>query len=201
MQTATKIRKHMDNKTTMEEVFSGSVKINTQEPSRIPVELGYGRGIGIVAGAYNMYCNSVRDKGTFKNTLMSMGKDIVQNDAGELIAYSDNTNNEYYENDVPVITLKFFNLINSVSINLLWDDKDKNNSFIPSYYLIPTPRSMGYKWWDVYDIYFYIPESMSKGDHSVNVLAKDVNTTNTIMSSIDFSIKCNGTNKNNNNND
>ena len=196
------IRKQMSTKNDMEKFFSNDVDINKLHPEPINVELGNGKGIGNITGTFSLFYNSKRNMRHFENTLISIGSNIVRMDTGELMVSGQKEDNVYSAGDVPVIALKLFNIINPISIVASWKDTNAISDFIPSYYLVPSPIGIGYRWWDIYDVYFYTPDSIvsNEGNYSAKLLVKDIGR-NGIMSvlesSIDFSIKCSNNSENN----
>ena len=196
------IRKQMNTKNDMEKFFSNDVDIDKLHPEPINVELGNGKGICNITGTFSLFYNNKRNMRHFENTLVSIGSNIVRIDTGELMISGQKEDNIYSAEDVPIIALKLFNIINPVSIVASWKNTDVMSDFIPSYYLTPSPIGAGYRWWDIYDVYFYIPDSItsSEGSYSVKLLVKDIGRSsiiNTLESSIDFSIKCSDNSKNN----
>ena len=188
------IRKQMNTKNDMEKFFSNDIDINELHPESINVELGNGKGIGNIAGTFSLFYNNKRNMRHFENTLVSIGNNIVRMDTGELMVSGQKEDDIYSAEDVPVIALKFSNIINPVSIVASWENNNAMSDFIPSYYLIPSPIGAGYRWWDIYDVYFYVPDSIvsNEGNYSVKLLVKDIGRNsiiNVLESSIDFSIK------------
>lgn len=195
------IRKQMNTKNDMEKFFSNDIDINELHSEPINIELGNGKGIGNLTGTFSLFYNNKGNMRHFENTLMSVGSNIVRMDTGELMVSGQKENNIYSARDVPVIALKFFNIINTVSIVASWESTNTMSDFIPSYYLIPSPIGAGYRWWDIYDVYFYAPDSIvsNEGNYSVKLLVKDIGRNgiiNVLESSAAFSVKCSNDDKN-----
>lgn len=173
---------------TMKEFFSKGYK-EIQQSMQI-VEFGYGEGKGNIYESYQLYSMKVLREGNIKNSMAVLGTEISKNDVGELVIRGESKNNIFNTDKLPILLVNLMNIINPTSITVTWLDMHTEETTIQSYYMIPSPYSMGYSWWDKYSTVFNIPELDSpEGDYQAQIMLEDGNTGEILVANIDFSIK------------
>jgi hypothetical protein len=155
----------------MSAMFSGKIKLESQEEKYINAELGHGIGIGNSAGSYNSYIQRLRQQ-VAQNPSIYIGKNILVN--GDKISIDDSSQEFSLEKmkegskQIPVVLVMYYNLLNETTIKLAWKNL-QGEILSHSFYNIQRASDVGYRWWDMSGAYFYAPENLSVGDYQVDI--------------------------------
>lgn len=170
---------------TMNQIFSGRVKVNKFEPSL--VDQGYGVGVGHIGGSYASYVRQLRKNVNIDSCAVHIGKNIDLNAKVPIII---NPTTEFVSGDIPKVLVELHTFINGLFVKTAWQDKNSEDIILESFYNIPSPYDKNYDWWDLYSVYFIGPENLDEGEYKVMLEAEDIKR-NKLISTLEFSVKDN----------
>ena len=152
---------------TMKAFFEGRVRNNIPE-SKL-VELGHGKGIGHIHGSYNQYIKELSEQRIKGNGAISIGKSVIEKDVFSIPDPTD----KFSVGDIPHILIMYDNIINDISLKVVWKDSN-DDTILEQYYNLPSAHSMNYDWWKSYGILFIGPEDLDEGNYMVEITSEEI---------------------------